>query len=689
MSKPKYTNRLIKESSPYLLQHAHNPVDWYPWGEEALQKAKQEDKPILVSIGYSACHWCHVMEHESFENEQVAAFMNEHFINIKIDREERPDIDHIYMEALQAMTGQGGWPLNCFLTPDQLPFYGGTYFPPQQMYNKPDWLTVLRSISRAFKEKREEIEKQSANLADHISNKSERFFKRQDITLIDGEKNFDQDIFEEAYGVITPLMDKTNGGFGGAPKFPSSMSLAFLLRYHHYTGNQEALSHALFSINKMIDGGIYDHLGGGFARYTVDNAWLVPHFEKMLYDNALLVSLIADAYKVTKSTRYEEVIRQSLAFIEREMMSEEGGFYASYDADSEGEEGKFYVWQESEIDGILSPKNASIFKLFYDVSSGGNWEHKNILNRNESDESFAKNNQLSLIELQSILEDSRQKLFEYRTKRVKPALDDKILLSWNALMNTAYTKAYEAIGEEHYLEMAKQNMDFLLSRFKRKDDATYYHTYKEGLGRFPAFIDDYAFLIKALIDLYEVSFDEKYLKEAFSLTSLVRKTFMDQEDCLYYYTSETQKDIAFRKKEFFDNATPSANSTMAGNLLRLGVLYDETAWITDANKMLKLLEPTIRKYPSSLGRWANTLIDWSHSYNEIAVIGEVAHKKASALHAYFIPNRILLASESEDTKLSLLQNRYVQGQTLYYLCRDHACQMPVEETSELLDLLKE
>ncbi|HJU45609.1 MAG TPA: thioredoxin domain-containing protein, partial [Chitinophagaceae bacterium] len=455
-----HANRLVHETSPYLLQHAHNPVDWFPWGEEALEKAKREDKPILVSIGYAACHWCHVMERESFENEETAAIMNEHFVNIKIDREERPDLDHIYMDAVQAMTGSGGWPLNVFLTPDCRPFYGGTYFPPKPAFNRASWTEILQQVSDAFKNKRTEIDAQADNLTDYLerSNSFESKFK-MDINAGPGEADL-----HTIYNNCMKNADRKEGGFGNAPKFPQTFTIQYLLRYYHFTKKTAALEQACLSLDKMVQGGIYDQVGGGFARYSTDAEWLAPHFEKMLYDNALLVSVLSEAYQLTNRELYRRAIEQTMDFIHREMLSPENGFYSALDADSEGEEGKFYVWDKTEIDEVLGD-DAELFCAFYDVSEQGNWEGHNILRVKKPAEEFAAERGMSPEELEQRLQKSRSLLLERRSQRIRPALDDKILLSWNSLMNMAYSKAYTVLQKEEYRQQAVSNMQFMLKAF--------------------------------------------------------------------------------------------------------------------------------------------------------------------------------------------------------------------------------
>lgn len=675
------TNSLIHESSPYLLQHAHNPVNWYPWGIEALQKAQEEDKPILVSIGYAACHWCHVMERESFESEEVAAFMNEHFVNIKVDREERPDVDQIYMDAVQMLSGSGGWPLNCFLTPDGRPFYGGTYYPPKPMYNRPSWLQILEQISNAFKTRRKDVEEQANQLTYHIAT-SDQGASQNTLIGLDFEQPFEAKQLEEIYQKVTKYFDKTDGGFGGAPKFPATMSLRFLLNYHYYFQSEAAKEHALFSLDKMIFGGIYDQIGGGFARYTVDKKWLVPHFEKMLYDNALLIGNLTDAFKLTQKNLYRETIEDTLAFVEREMLHPNSGFYASYDADSEGVEGKFYVWDKSEIDATLK-EDAAIFNRFYGVSEGGNWEHKNILNREKTYQEFAEEEGLGVEVLKEKLQMARKRLFEVREKRVKPGLDDKIILSWNAMMITAFAKAYQALQQARYKEIAVNNLQFLLDKFAVGEEGGLKHTYKNGKAQFPAFLDDYALVIEAIIEVFQISFDEQLLEWAAKLTDYVFANFDDFKSFLFFYTPKGQKDIVLRKKEFYDNATPSGNSTMAHNLLQLAVLLDKPKYHERAVQMVKSMEESVSKYPTSFARWLNAMTFLVFPLQEIAVVGENAASLMTELQKRFIPNRLLLTDETGEGQHPLLVGRYVEGKTLIYRCQNFVCERPVESIEEL------
>lgn len=677
-------NRLIDETSPYLLQHAHNPVDWYPWGDEALQRAKEEDKPILVSIGYAACHWCHVMERESFEHERIAEFMNEHFVCIKVDREERPDVDNIYMDAVQALTGQGGWPLNMFLTPDTRPFYGGTYFPPQPAHGRPSWAQVLEWIANLYRTDRPKVEQQADNLTGHISG--------IDNQLIDLKPPAEGVVFAEqdvtaVYDRLVPQFDKVNGGFGGAPKFPGTFNLMVLMRLYYYTGTRPALDHALFSLDNMMYGGIYDQLGGGFARYAVDNAWLVPHFEKMLYDNALLVEALADAYKLTGAPRYKQCINETVDWLLREMTSDDGGFYAALDADSEGEEGKFYVWSLDEVDAALGEEGA-LFKQAYDVSINGNWEGKNILNRPEPWGPIAEKNGISLAEMEQKMAAAREKLLAKRAERVRPGLDDKIIVSWNALMISGLIRAYEALGDDKLLSVSLKNMAFLLKACWHCEggESKLYHSFKNG-ARHPAFLDDYGALIRALIDLYQVTFDTDHLKIAETLLQDVLEKYADADSALFYYTAEDQADILYRKKEVYDSVTPSGNALMADNLMRLYFFTGTDAYGKKAEQMLLSIKQSALKYSGSFGYWATTLLKYAYPVKELAVVGNDFESVAKTLNATFLPDKILMANDTEDAKYPLLENRPATSETLIYLCEQFSCRAPINKLDKLWPML--
>ena len=680
-------NRLLNESSPYLQQHAHNPVDWYPWGAEALQKSRAENKPILVSIGYAACHWCHVMERESFEDAATAAYMNEHFVNIKIDREERPDLDHIYMDAVQAITGSGGWPLNVFLTPEAKPFYGGTYFPPKPAFNRASWMDVLQSVQQAFNERRHEMDAQAENLTEHIRKTSEWGMERPE-----NQMAFTTQHTAEIAKNILASADKTEGGFGKAPKFPQTFSIRFLLRFYHESmlaGREtatakEGLEQALLSLDKMIDGGLYDQVGGGFARYSTDAEWLAPHFEKMLYDNALIVMVLAEAYQLTQHERYREVIEETLAFVEREMTSPEGGFYSALDADSEGEEGKFYVWQKEEVEEVLAA-DANLFSRFYDVTPGGNWEHKNILRVRQSVESFAEEVGKPVGDVKEIVKRGKQKLLERRDKRPRPLLDDKIILGWNALMNSAYCKAYAATGQASYLETATRNMQFLVTHFKSENG--FNHTWKNNQAKYPAFLDDLAFLVSAMLDLQEVSSDQHWLDEAGKLSDEILSGFSDSENRFFYFTPAGQEDVILRKKEIYDGAVPSGNSVMAENFLRLSVLLDRPELKKRAEEMVGALQPVILKYPTSFGQWASVLLSMVSGLLEIAITGEEMNAIRADFLKQYVPNRVLQTAFTNDEIYPLLRQRKIEGKTAIWLCRNYTCLPPVFSVEDLITLI--
>lgn len=670
----KHSNHLINESSPYLLQHAYNPVNWYPWGEEALGLAKKEDKPILVSIGYSACHWCHVMERESFEDEETAHIMNDLFINIKIDREERPDLDHIYMDAVQAIAGNGGWPLNVFLTPGRKPFYGGTYFPPIRAFNRPSWKEVLVGVSNLFNEKRDEVEEQAETLTQHLG--STNVIAQTNLFARDGaETNFDRTKADTVFQSIMNQADQVWGGFGNAPKFPQTFIINFLLRYHYYTGNAQALEQALLSLDKMMWGGIYDHLGGGFARYSTDREWLAPHFEKMLYDNALLIGSLCDAYQLTGNPGYQKTVDQTIRFIQREMMDTSGGFYSALDADSEGVEGKFYTWTYEEVNHILA-EDAPLYCSYYDISETGNWEHTNILRKLKSLDEFAAEQRIDKNDLERKLDSCSVRLLEDRDKRIRPALDDKVLLAWNAMMVIALCKASSAFSNPEYKSLAIRNMEFLFHSF-RVDDNTFefHHTWKHGKAKYPAFLDDYALLISACTVLQEITSDKKYLEWAEGLVSYVINNYQS-ENGFFYYTAEAQKDVIVRKIELYDGAVPSGNSMMASNLYYMGKILNKPDWINSALQMLMNMEETVLKFPSSFGNWASQMMDIRVGINEIVVIGKGFEELRDEMLKEFIPNRVFQSAEISDDTFPLLAGKTTDESALIYVCRNYSCQLP-------------
>lgn len=680
-------NKLITETSPYLLQHAYNPVDWHPWGEEALEKARSLNKPILVSIGYSACHWCHVMEKESFENEGVAKLMNDNFINIKIDREERPDLDAIYMDAVQAISGSGGWPLNVFLTPETKPFYGGTYFPPTQAYNRSSWTEVLNGVSQAWHERRHEIEAQAENLLAYMQ-KNNEIAPPTNLFSVANEPLFTKDNCHDIFRAIMANADKVWGGFGKAPKFPQTFTIEYLLQYHHFTKNADALEQALLSINKMLEGGIYDHLGGGLARYSTDIEWLAPHFEKMLYDNALLINILCDAYQITQLEKYALAIRKTISFLEQELMNVEGGFYAALDADSEGEEGKYYVWQKFEIDAVLG-ENAAMFCSYFDVSEHGNWEHKNILRVLVPVEEYVRMHNLNQQEFSNTIERCIRLLLDERNKRVKPGLDDKIILSWNALAMHAITKAAAVLQETHYVHLAQNTYRFICKNFTTNDGTLQmYHTYKNREAKYPAFLDDYAYFIQSCIKLYEVTFNEEYLHTATKYCNYVVQNFIDERKLLFYFTYSGQQDIVVRKKEIYDGAIPSANAVMANNLRLLALVNDQADWREQAILMSAALKAMTIKYPTSFGNWAILLLQHVVGINEITISGINVEESKEKLLQQYLPNKILMYAKTKTPSFPIQKDKFSENLTLLYICKDFSCDKPVLTVEELIKSLE-
>ncbi|MBS1750924.1 MAG: thioredoxin domain-containing protein [Bacteroidetes bacterium] len=679
------TNNLVNETSPYLLQHAHNPVEWYPWSEEALHRAVQEDKPILVSIGYAACHWCHVMEKESFEDKATATFMNDHFINIKIDREERPDLDHIYMNAVQVMTGSGGWPLNVFLTPGKKPFYGGTYYPPFPAYNRPSWMQVLQTVADAFQNKRQDIESQSEDLTYHLLKSQESGITRPGTT---GFLKLNSSEIEKTFQNIMQTADTEWGGFGNAPKFLQTFTISFLFRYYHFTGVRAALDQALLSLNCMIRGGIYDQLEGGISRYSTDREWLVPHFEKMLYDNALFISTLTEAYQITGEKLYADTVRKTFDFLLGKMLSSENGFCSAIDADSEGEEGKYYIWSKKEVDEALG-EESNLFCKYYNVTSDGNWEGNNILHILKPAGIFAASHQIDIHHFENLLYCWQSKLYTIRERRKLPHMDDKIILGWNALMNTACSKAYAALGDEQYRKLAIKNMDFLMNVFcGNKNCSEMFHTYKSKQPRYPAFLDDYAFLIQALIHLQEITGNQDYLQTAKSLAEYVETNFSDNEHRFFFYTHSNQKDVIVRTKEVYDGATPSGNSIMAWNLYYLSTVFDINKWKKRSIEMVEAIQSMAIKYPASFGMWACCMTDHFYGINELAVVGDNYKKVTTSVLKHYIPNKVIQSSAGNNIGFPLLSNRFKDRSTLIYRCREYSCQKPIENANEFIQLIE-
>ncbi len=664
-------NRLINASSPYLLQHAHNPVNWYEWGEEALEKARLENKLLLVSIGYSACHWCHVMERESFERAEVAEVMNRHYVCIKVDREERPDIDQIYMLAIQLMTGSGGWPLNCICLPDQRPVYGGTYF------RKDDWINVLEQVAELWAVEPDKALEYAGRLTEGIV-QAERIGPN----LHAG--SFDAAQLEEIVEPWLKRFDRQEGGYAGAPKFPLPNNWLFMLRYSALRGDKQTLNTTLLTLDKMAAGGLYDQLGAGFARYSVDEYWHVPHFEKMLYDNGQLISLYAEAYQLTKNESYKGVVSETIAWLKSEMTSPEGLFYAALDADSEGVEGKFYVWDKLEIDNVLG-KDADLFSAFFGITETGNWEEEdtNVLMKTQDDAVFAASQGLSSEDWATRLNKSKQLLMAKRARRVRPGLDDKCLTAWNAMAIKGLAQAAVICAENDWLNMASKAAQFILEHMKTAGGGLF-RNYKNGKPSIDAFLDDYAFMIDALISLYQADFNMFWLTEARNLAAYVIIHFSDPEGPMFFYTPDSGAALIARKHELMDNVIPASNSVMAQNLQALGLYFDEDDYLNRASSMLLSVLPQIKTYGSAYSNWAIQLLNEVQGMTEVAVTGEKQELVLNQLRSIYLPNKIILAGTN--TNLPLLRNKE-SIETKIYICRNKACQLPVSTVEEALKFI--
>lgn len=677
-----YTNRLIHETSPYLLQHAHNPVDWYAWGEEALTRARTEDKPIFLSIGYSACHWCHVMEHESFEDVETAALMNELFINIKVDREERPDLDAIYMDAVQAMTGQGGWPMSVWLTPDGKPFHGGTYYPKEPRYGMPSFQQVLRAVADAYRNRRSQVNGQAERLA--------AMLRRSASLQADGGE-LGAEILEEALGQMRQYFDDEDGGFGNQPKFPQPMTLDFALMQHRRTGNLDALYMAELTLEKMAHGGIYDQLGGGFHRYSVDAIWLVPHFEKMLYDNAQLLRTYLHAWQVTQRPLFRRVVEETIDYVLREMTAPGGGFYSTQDADSEGHEGKFFVWSQAEIEALLDPHTAAIFGDYYGVSARGNFEGKNILSVVRSVEQVARRFQVDEATVRAALEQGRAVLFAHRETRIKPGRDEKILTEWNGLMIHALAECGVALDRPDAVHAARDAAAFILAKMSQPDGRLY-RSYKDGQARFNAYLEDYAAFARALLALYEATFELRWLGEATRLAQIMLAQFHDPAGG-FFQTGVDHEQLVARRKDFIDNAIPSGNALAAETLLRLAVLLDKPAYRDEAGRILLMMKDAMARQPTGFGRLLGVLDGYLAPSQEIAIVGAREDAATQALLAevrrHYLPHTVIaLKAPEEATVLPLLQGRtLVDGKPAAYVCENFACKLPVTEPAALAQLL--
>lgn len=670
----KFTNDLIHETSPYLLQHAHNPVNWMAWGDKALDKAKKENKPILVSIGYAACHWCHVMEHESFEDSTVAALMNEKFVCIKVDREERPDVDQIYMDAVQLMTGSGGWPLNCIALPDGRPIWGGTYFP------KANWMNALEQISELWENKPEEAFGYAERLTSAVR-------QMDAIVPVTDAPDFVEADLEAVLEPWRKTFDMDEGGRRGAPKFPIPNNWMFLMRVDHFK-NDAVIGPAVdLTLKKLAWGGIYDQVGGGFARYSVDQYWKVPHFEKMTYDNGQLVSLYSEAYQRKRDPLYKRVVYETLEYTAREMTSPEGGFYSSLDADSEGEEGKFYVWTKAEIDQALGA-DAKWFNDYYQVTERGNWEHgNNVLIMKQSPEDFAEKNGMETDELLEKLETAKKTLFDLRSKRIRPGLDDKILTSWNALMMKGYVDAYRAFSEQSFLDAALRNANFIET--KVRDGNRLHRNYKEGRATINAFLDDYALLAEAYIDLYQATLDPVWLTRARGLADYATMHFFDQAQQMFFYTSDEDPALIARKKELMDNVIPGSNSVMANVLYDLGHYFDEASYHDLSKRMLQNIKKDMPRYGSGYSNWGMLMLKHLQPYYEVVIAGPEARAMARNLDSYYLPNTLLVAATKEQPdQLPLLEYRFLEDQTRIYVCQNKVCQLPVDAVEDAVKQMK-
>ena len=677
-------NRLIHETSPYLLQHAYNPVDWHPWGEEALSRAKKESKPILLSVGYSSCHWCHVMEKESFENEAIARIMNERFINIKVDREERPDLDELYMNAVQVMTGSGGWPMTVFLTPDLVPFHAGTYFPPEDRGGMPGFPKVLITVSDYYNTHQEEIKKMERQMKDTL---------RQIVEIIPSQETLSDKVLSKAFHVLESQFDPIYGGFGQAPKFPNSMALSLLLRHWKSTASKKALEMVEKTLEKMADGGIYDQLGGGFHRYSVDERWLIPHFEKMLYDNALLSRTYFEAYQATKRERYRRVGEEILDYVLREMRSPGGGFYSTQDADSEGVEGKFYIWTRNEIKNALGKDIGILFCAYYGVTQQGNFEKEAcVLSIASTLEKVSQLHRISAPDLEKVLEEGRKKLLAEREKRTRPGRDEKILTSWNGLMISGFVDGFNVTGNEQYLSGAKEAARFILQEMR--ENASLMRVYHKRKCQVKGYSEDYAFLIQALIDLYEATFEMEWLKEAKDLNERMIHQFWDERSGGFFFTGRENESLIARSKNPYDNVIPSANSIAVFNLIRLGYLTGEESLKQNAEQILHLFYHFFDQSPFGFTEMLSGLSFFLNP-QEIGIVGSKNDRKTKSMlkeiYVSYLPNKILSLRDPgeriEGNWFPFLMEKGVPEVPTAYVCKGFTCLPPVKDRKELRKIL--
>ncbi|MEE8605703.1 MAG: thioredoxin domain-containing protein [Candidatus Aminicenantaceae bacterium] len=699
--KHKHTNKLINETSPYLLLHAHNPVYWYPWGEEALAKAKKENKPIFLSIGYAACHWCHVMERESFENEEIAKILNKHFISIKVDREERPDLDDIYMTAVVAISGSGGWPMTVFLTPDLKPFYGGTYFPPEDKWGRVGFKNLILRLNDFWQndQSRAKLHQDAETLGQIIE-------QRTSISLqVDEDAQLNRALLANAARKLEKTFDDKWGGFSSAPKFPPSNAVMFLLRDYFHAGNKLSLEMATFTLDKMFEGGMYDHLAGGFHRYSVDHEWLVPHFEKMLYDNAQLAVVYIEAFQVTGNKKYARIAKEIFDYEMTYMTDTSGGIYSTEDADSQGKEGIFYLWKRDELDGILGRKEAEILSRYYNVKKLGNFSshedyHKrfNILHIRKDAATVAKELDMTESQLENTLSSIKKKLLDVRDKRVRPGLDDKTITSWNALMISAFARGYQVFADERYLNAAERAAAFIMNKMRTKDGKLL-RTYRAGKSKFYAYLEDYAYAVQSFIDLYEAGFDEHWLFAAEELTEEMIAQFWDEKSSSLFNTGQYQKNLIVRTKSLNDDAIPSPVGVAIDSLLRLGKLLDREEYFKKARRLLKTTHPYMEKSPQGYLTLLINVDSLIYSPKEIAIVGRMDSEDTKtllkAIHSRFIPNRVIALLDPTSTdaaelakKIPLLSGReLVDGKATAYVCENFTCQLPVTSPEELIKQL--
>jgi len=697
----KYTNQLIHETSPYLLQHAHNPVNWYPWGEEALSKARKENKPIFLSIGYSACHWCHVMEKESFEQEEIAKILNQHFISIKVDREERPDLDEIYMAAVVAISGSGGWPMTVFLTPELKPFFGGTYFPPEERWGRTGFKDIIIKISQFWhdEEKRKKLTRDAEMLKQMIEERTS--------VSVSQDKNAElsQKLLDNAAHQLEETFDAEWGGFSGAPKFPSSQAISFLLRDYHHNGNKESFRKAILTLDKMYEGGMYDHLGGGFHRYSTDRMWLVPHFEKMLYDNAQLAVVYLEAYQLTGNDRYARVAREIFSYEMEQMADNTGGFYSTEDADSEGKEGVFYLWKFDELEKLLGEEESRIFSAAYSVKKNGNFSshetyHQglNILHIQRDLAVVAKDFAMKEAEFESKLQSIKDKLIKVRDQRVRPGLDDKIITSWNGLMISGFARGFQVLGDKKYLQAAEEAASFIMKKMQDKNGRLL-RTYRNGRSKFSAYLEDYAYSVRAFIDLYEAAFDEHWLFAADNLAQEMINQFWDKENSGFYNTGKYHKNLIVRTKSLNDGALPSPTGVALEGLLRLAKFLDRENYFKKVRHTLQASYLFMDRVPQGYLSLLFSVDFLVHPPKEIAIVGrrgsEDAQKLLRTIHEHYIPNRVIaFIDPAQDDAQSLMEKipilsgrKMIEGRATAYVCANYTCQLPMTTAEALLKQL--